>query len=464
MGKVLAGNTQSDMEENEGFSIFKVGEWINAKSAPLRARIFETFGVPLDDLKGSSSAAIRSAVNYADKGDIMGAMGALNKADLSNCDATESGLVFFNKACLYCRLNRFEEAAENLITAVVKYDSPYKYIFTDNDIKLLRDERPDLMTKVRKAFAKKQRETQGYEESADESATERGVRLRMELENPYRGLWAAIFAVAIASAGLGTFVSVLKLAKGAPVTIPENFPADKEPPKTRGELFRNLGINTAVILGAGLGLNRNWDFSEKSKKNAQLSETLNQLSVRVGDGSVQSVSDFYSGGDFRPVIIAGTKKALGAALRQAKKRNLVKKMNDRQFVPIIFDWDDFEQTKAVEKKETRGFGITGNEEQENKMSASDLAIEDQSLGKGLPKDQIFWPESLEKANLRAVNPQNWVNVFESLNLVDMGAKVEVQNGVFICIGRNGQIVAKGPGTPPFEQLIDNFPDKDSFQN
>merc|ERR1712176_276118 len=147
--------------QDNGFDFSKVGDWIYKNTAPVRARIMESFsGEEQDEAKKSRAMAVRDAVKFANEGDILGAMKALNSADTTNADSAEIGLIYFNKACLYCRLDSFEEAAENLITAIIKYDAPYKNIFTDKDIKIMNEKRPELIAKVRKEFAKKQRQIQ----------------------------------------------------------------------------------------------------------------------------------------------------------------------------------------------------------------------------------------------------------------------------------------------------------------
>lgn len=349
-------------------------------------------------------------------------------------NADEARAAHYNSACCYARLERWEEAADAVITAVNDFDLKFMVALKDDDLARLRE---------RKEFEKVINEVAGRG-GIDEGQY---IKMRQEAKSPFMFARTVIFGGLTAGAGLGLLVITGRLVaalKGVP-DAPD-----------LSETVQNFAVNSGALALLVFLLLRDRQKANRELKVIEREEMLAKLEVQVNGSRTVTVQTLR--GIARPIVIAGTRGWVQRTLKSAEPyRNAIK---DRgiELIPVVVnggeDPDDkiraLKAEMAAESKAAKGFSKSARK--------TAPATDDDDAG-GNKKYEV----TVGKKKIVAVNAQDWE---KWLNVItkDAGLDKGAMSNVYVQIQLDGSVRASGVGAPPWDKLMADIPTLDSIRS
>ncbi|KAK4482196.1 hypothetical protein RD792_009338 [Penstemon davidsonii] len=243
----------------------------------------------------------------------------------------ESQAALYNKACCHAYRGEGKKAADSLRTALKEYGLKFGTILNDPDLASFRamPEFKELQEEARLGG-----EDIGY-------SFRRDLKLISEVQAPFRGVRRFFYVAFTAAAGISLFL-----------TIPRLFLAIKggENAPNLLETSENAAINIGGIVAfVALFL---WDNKKEEEQIAQITrnETLSRLPLRLSTNRIVELVQLRD--TARPVILAGNKETVTAAMRKAERFRTELLKRGVILVPVV--WGQGREPQV----ERKGFGLS----------------------------------------------------------------------------------------------------------
>lgn len=252
------------------------------------------------------------------------------------------------------------------------------------------------------------------------------VRIRSEVEAPFRTVRLVLFGFFAGSASVGAAIALTQVAGAL-------FRAQSGDAGSGGIALPDAATSLAVDLGAvalfAFLFSRDWKARERQIARLQREADLGALRLRLATGARRRLASLR--GFARPVIVAGTRAQVEAAVAAAEPLREQLEARGVLIVPVPFlgDGDDGDGDRAA----SGGEASTSSSSDSAKDAKADLRW------KAQPLDAAAW--------------RRW---FEDQAKLAKNAKLE--NGLYVGLRIDGRVRASGSGCPPWAAFAVQLPE------
>lgn len=286
------------------------------------------------------------------------------------------------------------------------------------------------------------------------------VRLRTEAKSPFRTLTLFLLAGLGAGAALAAFVTAPQLLKAALGGAPAPPPPGVDGPPPDGSLLTtagNMAVDVAVLAAAVWLFRRETAARDAQEAVVAREEALGALAVSAASASsagagagaaaaTRAVTLASLRGAYRPVVFAGSRAAVRAAVRAAEPYKRELQARGVILVPLE---DDAEAADAPPKP--RGFGAAAAAAADTGAApplavaepgsmAAAAALSAESRWKAPPVDRPAWASWA--AQQRAAAPAR--------------ARLEPRAAFYVAVALDGTVARSGAGAPRWDDLVAEF--------
>ncbi|XP_051118822.1 protein LOW PSII ACCUMULATION 1, chloroplastic [Andrographis paniculata] len=369
----------------------------------------------------TAESCVNLGLSLFSKGRVKDALTQFETALTLNPNPEEAQAALYNKACCHAYREEGKKAAECLRTALRDYGLKFSTILNDPDLASFRTtpEFRELQEEARMGG-----EDIGY-------SFRRDLKLISEVQAPFRGIRKFFYVAFTAAAGISLLFTIprlfraLKGGEGAPDLL---------------ETSTNAAINIGGAV-AFLALFF-WDNKKEEEQLAQITrnETLSRLPLRLSTNRIVELVQLRD--TARPVILAGNKETVSAAMRKAERFRTELVKRGVILVPIV--WGEGREKQA----EKKGFGLS------SKATAS-LP----SIGEDFDKrTESIAAKSKLKAEIRfradPVSPVEWERWIQDQQKSE---GITPGEDVYIILRLDGRIRKSGRGMPDWQEIVKEVP-------
>ncbi|KAL3644780.1 Protein LOW PSII ACCUMULATION 1, chloroplastic [Castilleja foliolosa] len=375
----------------------------------------------------TAESCVNLGLSLFAKGRVKDALEQFDTALTLDPNPLEAQAALYNKACCHAYREEGKKAADCLRTALKDYGLKFSTILNDPDLASFRamPEFKELQEEARLGG-----EDIGY-------SFRRDLKLISEVQAPFRGVRKFFYVALTAAAG----VSLL-------LTIPRLLLAVKGGDGAPGlsETAGNAGINIGgiIVLLALLF----WENKKEEEQLAQITrnETLSRLPLRLSTNRIVELVQLRD--TARPVILAGNKETVDAAIRKAERFRT--ELLKRQVILVPVVWGKGREPQ-IEKK---GFGLS------SKATASSLP----SIGEEFDqRAQSVVAKSKIKSEIRfraeVVSPVEWERWIRDQQKSE---GITPGENVYIILRLDGRVRKSGRGMPEWQDIVKDVPPMESI--
>ncbi|KAJ1687709.1 hypothetical protein LUZ63_019099 [Rhynchospora breviuscula] len=337
----------------------------------------------------------------------------------------EAQAAYYNKACCHAFRGEIKEAADCLRTALRDYDLKFSTILNDPDLTTFRasPEFRELQEEARRGS-----KDIGY-------GFRRDLKMIGEVRSPFRGVRRFFYVALTAAAGISLLFTIPRLIRavqggdGAPDLL-----------ETAGNAGINLG---GIVVLVALFF---WDNNREEEQLAQISrdETLSRLPLRLSTNRMIQLNELRD--TARPVILAGRRKSVSAALKSAERFRTELIKRGVILVPLVFG--SYRELVLSKKEFSRP------------MPATPIASAGDDFEK---KTESVIAKSKLKAEIRfkaeVVSPEEWERWIKDQQKAE---GVEPGEDVYIILRLDGRVRRSGKGMPDWSQIVKELPPLEDF--
>ncbi|XP_058076189.1 protein LOW PSII ACCUMULATION 1, chloroplastic [Magnolia sinica] len=370
----------------------------------------------------TAESCVNLGLSLFSKGRVKDALSQFETALALDPNPVEAQAALYNKACCHAYRGEAKKAAEALRTALREYNLKFGTILNDPDLASFRasPEFKELQEEARLGG-----EDIGY-------SFRRDLKLISEVQAPFRGVRRFFYVAFSAAAGISTFFTVPRLIRS--ITGGEGAPDIWE---TAGNAAINIG---GIIVLVALFF---WDNKKEEEQLAQISrdETLSRLPLRLSTNRIVELVQLRD--TARPVILAGSKESISAAMQKAERFRTELLKRGVLLIPVI--WGEGRKPPIEERK---GFGAPAK-------AAASLP----SIGEDFEKrTQSITAKSRLKAEMRfkaeIVSPNEWERWIRDQQKSE---GVTPGEDVYIILRLDGRARRSGKGMPDWQQIVKELP-------
>lgn len=365
---------------------------------------------------GDAATAVNEGLRLFESREYEAATRAFTAALGLRPNEDEARAASYNRACGYVKLNMYDEARDDLISAVNEHNLKFKVLMEDPDLDAFRSS------------------TQ-YGEVAAAVKGGQGrstmVNLRAEAQEPFRFFKLYLFGGLAAGAGLGLFIIGTRLIKAM---------QGGEGAPDMQETVTNLGINTAGLILFAFLLRGELQGRDQIIKKVEREEELGRLSVLLGDSDKSAMFSRLRG-SYRVFIVAGSEEHITKTLSSLEKYKEKLSKNKVIVLPVSMEESDSEEDLPFGQRSRRA--KTSKTTEMTAAAAATLLGSDKKL-KLTPVDVGAW--------------QRWI-----VNQVETSGFDPTVRDVFFGVAKNGTIWKSGAGIPNWAKIFEDLPDEDSLQ-
>ena len=264
------------------------------------------------------------------------------------------------------------------------------------------------------------------------------MRIRSEVEAPFRTVRLVLFGFFAGSATVGAAIAMTQVL-GAAV---RNSNGD-----TGGIALVDAASSLAIDLGA-VGLfaflfSRDWKAREKQIARLQREADLGALRLRLATGARRRLAALR--GFARPVIVAGTRAQVEAAVAAAEPLREQLESRGVLIIPVPFLGDGGESERS---SSSSGGGAGGGGGEASTSSSSSSSSNSNNSSNDSGKDDLRW-------KAQALDIPSWRAWFEEQARLANNAKIE--NGLYVGLRIDGRVRASGSGSPPWAAFAAQLP-------
>ncbi|KAJ4955782.1 hypothetical protein NE237_012565 [Protea cynaroides] len=385
---------------------------------------------PSSSPEAKTETTAESCVNLGlalfSKGRVKDALAQFETALALDPNPVEAQAALYNKACCHAYRGEGKKAADCLRTALREYNLKFGTILNDPDLASFRalPEFKDLQEEARMGG-----EDIGY-------SFRRDLKLISEVQAPFRGVRRFFYLAFAAAAGISTFFTVPRLFRA--LTGGDGAPDVWE---TAG----NVGINIGgIIVLVALFF---WDNKKEEEQLAQIArdETLSRLPLRLSTNRIVELVQLRD--TVRPVILAGKKETVSAAIQKAGRFRTELIKRGVLLVPVI--WGEG-KTVPAEKK---GFGVPAKAAASLPSIGEDFEKRTQSI---TAKSQLKAEVRLKAEIVSSTEWERWIRDQQKSEGVTPG------EDVYIILRLDGRVRRSGKGMPDWQQIVKEIPPMDSL--
>ena len=333
-----------------------------------------------------------------------------------NPNEDEARAASYNRACGYIKLNKYEEAKDDLIAAVNTYNLKFKVLMNDPDLDTFR------------ASAEYSEVAAAVKGGLDASAM---VNLRAEAQEPFRFIKLYLFGGLAAGAGLGLFIIGTRLVKtmqggeGAP-----DFT----------ETVTNLGINAVALVVFSFLLRGELKGREQIIRKVEREEELGRLGVMLGDSDKTALFSRLRG-SYRVFIVAGSDEHITKTFESLER--FKEKLSKNKVVILTVNMDE------VDSGDELPFGQRRRKAKTSKSTELTASAAAALLG------------GEKKLKVTAVDNEAWKRWI--INQIESSGFDPTVRDVFFGVAKNGTIWKSGAGIPNWMKIFEDLPDEESIQ-
>ncbi|RWR73861.1 Tetratricopeptide repeat-containing domain-containing protein [Cinnamomum micranthum f. kanehirae] len=366
-------------------------------------------------------SCVNLGLSLFSKGRVKDALSQFETALSLDPNPIEAQAALYNKACCHAYRGEGKRAADALRTALQEYNLKFSTILNDPDLASFRatPEFKELQEEARLGG-----EDIGY-------SFRRDLKLISEVQAPFRGVRRFFYVAFSAAAGISTFFTIPRLI-GA-VKGGDDAPDIWE---TSGNAAINIG---GIIVLVALFF---WDNKKEEEQLAQISrdETLSRLPLRLSTNRIVELVQLRD--TSRPVILAGRKESVSAAIQKAERFRTELINRGVLLIPVIWGED---RRPPMERK---GFGLTPKAATTLPSIGDDFEKRTQSItAKSRLKSEVRF-----KAEI--VSPDEWERWIRDQQKSE---GVNTEEDVYIILRLDGRVRRSGKGMPDWQQIAKELP-------
>ena len=361
----------------------------------------------------------------------------------------ECRAALYNRACAYCKLQKYDEAKTDLTAAVNEYSLKFSVVLKDSDMEVFRG-------------------TPQYEEMADEVKGFRSnasiATLKAEAQEPFRFFKLYAFGGLGAGAFIGLIIILTRLSAAL---------AGGEDAPDLGETIGNLLVNVVAIGVFGFLFKGEIEQRDLTQKKVAREEEFGRLRIVLSADADEDVLVSQLRGNYRLFVIAGSKNHVDAVVANLNKyKTLLKEKNVVIATLYMENGGGDRRTEADPAVETKDqsagvaalaaeFAAARRDEREGETAVSSPAIE---FGKRSKKSKLAAKRTAggtstpteKRWRVAPVDTETWRAWV--INEIERSGFDPTVRDVFFSVGKDGTLWKSGAGTPNWMKLIEELPE------
>ena len=363
-----------------------------------------------------AASAVNDGLRLFEAREYEAATRAFTSALGMNPNEDEARAASYNRACGYIKLNKYEEAKDDLIAAVNTYNLKFKVLMNDPDLDTFR------------ASAEYSEVAAAVKGGQDASAM---VNLRAEAQEPFRFIKLYLFGGLAAGAGLGLFIIGTRLVKAMQG-------GEGAPDFT--ETVTNLGINAVALVVFSFLLRGELKGREQIIRKVEREEELGRLGVMLGDSDKTALFSRLRG-SYRVFIVAGSDEHITKTFESLER--FKEKLSKNKVVILTVNMDE------VDSGDELPFGQRRRKAKTSKSTELTASAAAALLG------------GEKKLKVTAVDNEAWKRWI--INQIESSGFDPTVRDVFFGVAKNGTIWKSGAGIPNWMKIFEDLPDEESIQ-
>lgn len=344
-----------------------------------------------------------------------------------NPNEEESRASHYNRACAYVKMNKYEQAKDDLMVALEKFDLDFRVLQRDDDLAKFRNTEQFEEIDVE------------YGDGKEKQAAQ--AKLRAEAAEPFRFLKLFLFGSLASGAAVGLLIILSRLVQAVKGGGGEGELAEDVPDLI--ETLKNLGVNTTALVVLGLLLKNELKGRDETLQEAEREEELGRLQVQLkkDEGAVplNRLRSLY-----RVFVVAGSEAHVFETMANLEKFREKFIQNKILVCTVTMLENDGKPTSDEPMDLT-----FGNRSKRNKKSSSSEV------------DVNVFADAKERWRIQAKDQTAWRRWI--INQVEVDGFDPSVRDVFFAVAKNGTLWKSGAGVPNWMKLLEELPEEGSVQ-
>ena len=344
-----------------------------------------------------------------------------------NPNEEESRASHYNRACAYVKMNKFEQAKDDLVVALEKFDLDFRVLRRDDDLAMFRS--TEQFEEIDAEFGDR-KEKQAAQ-----------AKLRAEAAEPFRFLKLFTFGSLATGAIVGLFIILSRLVQALKGGGGEGELAEDVPDLI--ETLKNLGVNTTALVVLGLLLKNELKGRDATLQQAEREEELGRLQVQLkkdeGTVPLNRLRSLY-----RVFVVAGSEAHIFETMANLEKFK-EKFIQNKILVCTVTMLENDGKPTGDEPMDL----TFGNRSRRNKKSSSSEV------------EVNIFADAKERWRIQAQDQTAWRRWI--INQVEVDGFDPTVRDVFFAIAKNGTLWKSGAGVPNWMKLLEELPEEGSVQ-
>ena len=344
----------------------------------------------------------------------------------------ESRASHYNRACAYVKMDKLDEAKDDLILALEKFDLDFRVLKRDED--LVKFRKTEQFVEIDDEYG------DGKEKQSSRA------KLRAEAAEPFRFLKLFLFGSLASGAAVGLviilsrLVLALKGGGGGDSTAAEDVP-------DLVETVKNLGINSTALIVLGLLLKNELKGRDATLQQAEREEELGRLQVQLKkDENAVPLSRLRS--LYRVFVVAGSESHVFETMANLEKFREKFVANKILVCTVTMLEND---GKPTGDGDAMAMDLSfGSRSKRTKKSSSEF---DSQI--------LSFVDAKERWRIQAKDQAAWRRWI--INQIEVDGFDPLVRDVFFAIAKNGTLWKSGAGVPNWMKLLEELPEDGSVQ-
>ena len=344
-----------------------------------------------------------------------------------NPNEEESRASHYNRACAYVKMNKYEQAKDDLMVALEKFNLDFRVLQRDDDLAKFRNTEQFEEIDVE------------YGDGKEKQAAQ--AKLRAEAAEPFRFLKLFVFGSLASGAAVGLLIILSRLVQAVKGGGGEGEIAEDVPDLI--ETLKNLGINTTALVVLGLLLKNELKGRDETLRQAEREEELGRLQVQLkkDEGAVplNRLRSLY-----RVFVVAGSEAHIFETMANLEKFREKFIQNKILVCTVTMLENDGKSTGDEPMDLTFG----SRSKRSKKTTSSEVEV------------NVF-ADAKERWRIQAKDQSAWRRWI--INQVEVNGFDPTVRDVFFAVAKNGTLWKSGAGVPNWMKLLEELPDEGSVQ-
>jgi hypothetical protein len=274
-------------------------------------------------------------------------------------------------------------------------------------------------------------------------------RLREEVESPFRKVRLVFFGSSVASAMIALYFSMLNTIKATIGGYNDGPPLD--------EALTSDAINLGAAIICGVLAYREYQVGESNLARIARGGKLASLTVEPATTTSSTNPHRLQLSNYRRasrvLIAAGGEEYLSTLARSLSSDQL----SDENRIPELLSYVDVVVVPVLLVRSSSSDNVSNNNNSNNsnnKVSVGDTKMYWMNTIQGGPEDRNFDLNRANRVISFPIGPRQWIDYLESeIQTANSQGFDVLQKGITLTVKKNGRILRRATGQPPWGDLI-----------